>query len=266
MLNKPANQVDPDVLVEAREISIIYPNGTMGLRQESIQIFNREITVLLGPSGAGKSTLLRALNLLVRPSTGEVQVKGIGTLTNGKDIRAHRRQTGMIFQQHQLIGRLTVLENVLMGRFGHYPIWRSIFSLGNLEKNWALECLDRVGLQQKALSRCDALSGGQQQRVGIARAIAQRPSLILADEPIASLDPAASLKILSMLKSICRQDHIPAVISLHQLEYAREIADRIIGLGNGKILFDGAPDELNESVISQIYGEIKPIKHLEIAQ
>lgn len=261
MLNSKAIKNDQDVLVEAQEISVIYPNGAIGLRQASIQIFNHQITVLLGPSGAGKSTLLRALNLLVKPSAGKVKVKGMGTLTNVKNIRSHRRQTGMIFQQHQLIGRLTVLENVLMGRFGHYPIWRSIFALSKLERSWALECLDRVSLQHKALSRCDALSGGQQQRVGIARAIAQRPSLILADEPVASLDPAASLKILSMLRSICKQDHIPAVISLHQLEYARQIADRIIGLKNGEILFDGTPEDLTENVVGQIYGEIKSIDH-----
>ena len=261
MLNNKAIKNDLDVLVEAQEISVIYPNGAIGLRQASMQIFNHQITVLLGPSGAGKSTLLRTLNLLVKPSAGIVKVKGMGTLTNGKNIRSHRRQTGMIFQQHQLIGRLTVLENVLMGRFGHYPIWRSIFALSKLERSWALECLDRVGLQHKALSRCDALSGGQQQRVGIARAIAQRPSLILADEPVASLDPAASLKILSMLRSICKQDHIPAVISLHQLEYARQIADRIIGLKNGEILFDGTPEELTDNVVGQIYGEIKSIDH-----
>ena len=246
-------------LIATQDMGVIYPNGTLGLHPTSLEIFDDQITVLLGPSGAGKSTLLKALNLLVRPTTGVVKVKDIDILATKRDVRAHRRNTGMIFQQHQLVGRLTVLENVLMGRIGNYPAWRSVFSLNKKERQWALECLNRVGLKHKALSRCDALSGGQQQRVGIARAIAQRPSLILADEPIASLDPAASLRVLSMIRLICKQDKIPAVISLHQLEFARQVADRIIGLCEGKVLFDGRPEELNNDVTDQIYGEIKTL-------
>ena len=253
--NIDQNKNEPIIIT--RDMGVIYPNDIIGLHPIDLEIFSDQITVLLGPSGAGKSTLLKSLNLLVSPTTGVVEVKDIGVLTAKRDIRAHRRDTGMIFQQHQLIGRLTVLENVLMGRIGYYPAWRSIFSLNKKERQWALECVNRVGLKHKALSRCDALSGGQQQRVGIARAIAQRPSLILADEPIASLDPAASLRVLSMIRLICKQDKIPAVISLHQLEFARQIADRIIGLCEGKILFDGRPDELNTDVVNQIYGEVK---------
>jgi phosphonate transport system ATP-binding protein len=248
---------DVEVVITTQDMGVIYPNGTIGLHPISLELFSDQITVLLGTSGAGKSTLLKSLNLLVKPTTGTVEVNGIGILTQESDIRGHRRNTGMIFQQHQLIGRLTVLENVLMGRIGHYPAWRSIFSLNKKERQWALECLDRVSLQHKALSRCDALSGGQQQRVGIARAIAQRPNLILADEPIASLDPAASLRVLSMLRLICKQDKIPAIISLHQLEFARQVADRIIGLSEGKVLFDGRPKELNNDVVNQIYGVVK---------
>tara|TARA_A100001011_G_C14289997_1_gene835689 strand:+ start:1015 stop:1803 length:789 start_codon:yes stop_codon:yes gene_type:complete len=257
------DQAVVDPLIETRDLMVIYPNGTVGLTPISLEIYDHEITVLLGKSGAGKTTLLRALNLLVLPATGSVKVRNIGLLSASGNIRKHRRKTGMIFQQHQLIGRLTVLENVLMGRIGHYPVWRSVFPLGQKERRWALECLDRVGLQEKALSRCDALSGGQQQRVGIARAIAQKPSLVLADEPVASLDPAASIRVLSLLRSICKEDGIPAVISLHQLEFAREIADRIIGLGDGKILFDGTPEDLSGSAVDQIYGKIDQMKHTE---
>ena len=248
-----------DPLVSTNKMEVVYSNGVVGLNSVNLGIYDHQITVLLGPSGAGKSTLLRALNLLVTPTNGTVQVRGIGVLAHRKQIRAHRRRTGMIFQQHQLIGRLTVLENVLLGRIANYPIWRSIFPLNIEERCWALECIDRVGLQEKALSRCDALSGGQQQRVGIARAIAQRPSLILADEPVASLDPAASIRVLSLLRSICKEDGIPAVISLHQLELARQIADRVIGLGSGKVLFDGVPEELSPDVVKLIYGEIKTV-------
>ena len=244
-------------LIIAEDLEVIYPSGVVGLKPINLEIYDHQITVLLGPSGAGKSTLLRSLNLLISPTSGRVRVRNFGVLLQRSSIRLHRRQTGMIFQQHQLIGRLTVLENVLMGRIGHYPIWRSIFPLSEKERRWALECLDRVGLQEKALSRCDALSGGQQQRVGIARAIAQRPNLVLADEPVASLDPASSIRVLSLLRRICKEDGIPAVISLHQLEFARQIADRIIGLGSGQVLFDDKPEELSDNVIQQIYGEIE---------
>ena len=244
-------------VVSTQDLEVIYSNGAVGLTSVSLDIFDHQITVLLGPSGAGKSTFLRALNLLVRPTNGTVKVRNVGVLSARAGIRLHRRQTGMIFQQHQLIGRLTVLENVLMGRIGHYPIWRSIFPLNVEERRWALECLNRVGLQEKALSRCDALSGGQQQRVGIARAIAQRPSLVLADEPVASLDPVTSIRVLLLLRSICKEDGIPAVISLHQLEFASQIADRIIGLGGGKVLFDGPPEELSEVAVNKIYGQIE---------
>ena len=244
-------------LIMTEDLKIIYPNGVVGLKPANLEIYDNQITVLLGPSGAGKSTLLRALNLLVPATNGCVRVRDHGVLSRRGSIRLHRRQTGMIFQQHHLIGRLTALENVLMGRIGQYPIWRSIFPLSEEERRWALECLNRVGLQEKALSRCDALSGGQQQRVGIARAIAQRPNLVLADEPVASLDPASSIRVLSLLRRICKEDGIPAVISLHQLEFARQIADRIIGLGSGEVLFDGKPAELSDSVIKQIYGEIE---------
>ena len=244
-------------LIKTEDLEIVYPNGAVGLKPLNLEIYDHQITVLLGPSGAGKSTLLRALNFLITPTKGRINLRDLGVLTRRGSIRLHRRHTGMIFQQHQLIGRLTVLENVLMGRIGHYPVWRSIFPLNLDERRWALECLNRVGLQEKALSRCDALSGGQQQRVGIARAIAQRPNLVLADEPVASLDPAASSKILALLRRVCKEDAIPAVISLHQLEFARQVADRIIGLSGGKVLFDGKPEQLSDSVIKQLYGEIE---------
>jgi phosphonate transport system ATP-binding protein len=159
----------------------------------------------------------------------------------------------MVFQQHQLIGRLSALQNVLLSRIGHFSSFRTLFPFPQTERRWALECLERVGLIEKALARCDALSGGQQQRVGIARAIAQNPKLILADEPVASLDPASSERVLGMLRDICKQDNIPAVISLHQLEYARKFADRIIGLSNGLVVFDGPPGLLDDEALKKIY-------------
>ena len=208
----------------------------------------------LGPSGAGKSTLLRVLNRLVVPSRGSISARDLGRLEGKKTVRQHRMRTGMVFQQHQLIARLSALQNVLLSRIGRYSVVRSLLPLPATERVWALECLERVGLLEKALERCDALSGGQQQRVGIARAIAQRPDLILADEPVASLDPASSERVLASLREISREDGIPAVVSLHQLEYARRFADRIVGLSQGEVVFDGPPSSLDDTALERIYG------------
>ncbi|MGH1351384.1 MAG: phosphonate ABC transporter ATP-binding protein [Methyloligellaceae bacterium] len=239
--------------ISVDNVKVVYPNNTVALKPTSLDLTGNQVTVLLGPSGAGKSTLLRVLNHLVTPTSGEIITREFGSLNSRKSLRKHRRNTAMVFQQHQLIGRLTVLQNVLLSRVGNYSFWRTLFPLPDAERHRALECLERVGLFEKALERCDALSGGQQQRVGIARAIAQNPGMILADEPVASLDPATSERVLELLQSICRQDNIPAVISLHQLEYARKYADRIIGLSHGQIVFDGQPEELKDNVLHKIY-------------
>ena len=259
MLNKTPTDVltppaDRTPFVELEGVQVTYGKSFVALQPVDIAFSDDQITVLLGPSGAGKSTLLRALNYLVRPSSGCVTIRDIGPLKNAKAIRAHRQRTGMVFQQHQLISRLTAVQNVLLSRVGNYSFLRSLLPLPHSEREWALECLDRVGLFDKALERCDALSGGQQQRVGIARAIAQRPHIVLADEPVASLDPTSSIRVLTLLRDVCRQDGIPAIISLHQLEYARQFADRIVGLSHGSIVYDGPPAGLTEDVLTRIYG------------
>ena len=156
-------------------------------------------------------------------------------------MRAHRRRTGMVFQQHQLIGRLSVLANVLTGRLGYHSGLRTLLPFSAAEKRLALAAIERVGLLDHALRRADQLSGGQQQRVGIARALAQQPAIVLADEPVASLDPATAERVLALLHRICREDGITAVVSLHQLEFARRFADRIVGLARGEVVFDGPP-------------------------
>ena len=244
----------PAPFIQVRDISVTYPNDTVALKPISTHLNDHDITVLLGPSGAGKSTLLRVLNHLVVPTSGEVIVLNTGALSSGAVLRQHRRQTGVIFQRHQLIGRLSAMHNVLIGRIGHYGGLRTLLPMPKVEQHWALECLERVELLDKALMRCDLLSGGQQQRVGIARALAQKPRLILADEPVASLDPASSERVMDLLRTICKQDQIPTVISLHQLDYARAYADRIIGLSSGEIVYDGAPDDLNDEPLQRIYG------------
>ncbi len=253
MLDRTVDQsVSP--FIELRGVKVVYGNKTLALKTTDIDFADDEVTVLLGPSGAGKSTLLRVLNHLVKPNAGTVKIRDVGALRDRKVVRTHRLRTAMVFQQHQLIARLSALQNVLLSRIGNYSFLRSLFPLPVEERRWALECLDRVGLFEKALTRCDALSGGQQQRVGIARAIAQKPNLILADEPVASLDPASSERVLTSLREICQQDRIPAIISLHQLEYARAYADRIVGLSQGAVVFDGPPSNLTEDVLDEIYG------------
>ena len=234
-------------MIQVDSLEVVYPNGTRALAHANLTFAAGAFTVLLGPSGAGKSTLLRTLNGLVRPSAGRISVEGIGELRDGRNVRLHRRRTGMIFQQHQLIGRATVLANVLIGRLGYHSGLRTLLPFSAEEKRRALDAIERVGLIGCALRRCDQLSGGQQQRVGIARALVQAPALILADEPVASLDPATADRVLGLLHGICKADGITAIVSLHQLEFARRYADRIIGLAQGAVVFDGPPAKLGSA-------------------
>lgn len=242
-------------MIELKDVSVVYRGGTVGLQPTTISFRPNEVTVLLGLSGAGKSTLLRTLNYLNRPTTGAVHLGEGRQLSDARTLRDHRRRTAMIFQQHQLISRYTALQNVLIGRLGRYPAWRTLAPFPQQDRELALHSLDRVGLLDKALERVDALSGGQQQRVGIARALAQEPRLILADEPVASLDPATSRRVLGQLKAICEEDRIPAIVSLHQIELARDFAHRIVGLRDGRVIFDSSPSDLEDSVLNRIYGE-----------
>ena len=172
---------DTHVVLSTDSLEVVYENGTRALSPTSLKFFQGEFVVLLGSSGAGKSTLLRCLNGLVSPSSGEVMATDIGNLSNTAHLRLHRRHTGMVFQQHHLIGRLSVLANVLIGRLGYHSALASLVPWSRIEKEGALAALDRVGLLDRALDRADQLSGGQQQRVGIARALVQRPKLLLAD-------------------------------------------------------------------------------------
>jgi phosphonate transport system ATP-binding protein len=245
-------------MIDLDDISVSYGTGTRALTDVSVRIRRGELTVLLGPSGAGKSTLLRCLNLLTRPSAGRVTVEGLGTPTGGVRLRAHRRRTAMIFQQHQLIPQASVLRNVLIGRLGFHGTLRSLFPLPRGDRAMAMESLHRVGLLDKALERAAHLSVGQQQRVGIARALTQQPRLILADEPVASLDPTTARAVLSLLRCVCMEDGITAVVSLHQVDYAREFADRVIGLMGGTLIFDGDASSLTDGRLERLYGPGTP--------
>ena len=243
-------------MINIENVTVAF-GGKPALRDVSLRFRKGEFVVLLGPSGAGKSTLLRCLTAMVRPSAGRVCTADFGTLDRNAAIRRHRRQTAMIFQQHQLIRRYTALRNVLLGRISAYSTIRSLFPLPQREYGRAVECLDRVGLRHKSLDRVDNLSGGEQQRVGIARALIGDPELILADEPVASLDPAAAHRVLRLLRTICSESGISAVVSLHQPEFATAYADRIVGISQGSVVFDGVPGELSGDGINELYGTSK---------
>jgi phosphonate transport system ATP-binding protein len=248
-----------DPTVSLHSARVVFPDGAIALDNVSLAFDERAFTVLLGPSGAGKSTLLRCLNLLVAPTRGSVHCRGLGLLcgdaaVHARLLRQHRGRTAMIFQSHQLIGRHSALKNVLLGRLAHHGTFRTFLPLPRRDRVIALSCLERVGLSDLSLQRTDRLSGGQRQRVGIARALAQEPRLILADEPVASLDPATAESVLALLHRVCREDGLTAIVSLHQLGFARRFADRVVGLARGSVVFDGPPDALGSAELRAIYG------------
>jgi phosphonate transport system ATP-binding protein len=235
----------------------IYPNGTKGVDDVSLTIDKGEFLVLIGLSGSGKSTLLRCINRLVEPSSGRVIFDGQDvTAARGGDLRRIRRQMGMIFQQFNLVKRVSVFSNALAGRLGYRSTAATM--AGRASKDdvaLAFENLGRVGILEKTYQRADALSGGQQQRVGIARALMQRPRLMLADEPVASLDPATSHSVMKYLEEINRKDGITVICSLHFLSLARRYGTRVVALNAGRIVFDGSPAEIDERRFKDIYGE-----------
>jgi phosphonate transport system ATP-binding protein len=240
-------------MIEVRGLSKRY-GDLVALVDVSLQVAAGEMVVVLGPSGAGKSTLLRCINRLVTPSGGEVRIAGEAAPGSRAGLRRLRSQVGMIFQDHNLVPRLSVLKNVLAGRLSRMPLWLSLIQLFRAEDiRIALDCLKRVELEERAWSRADRLSGGQQQRVGIARALAQQPGAILADEPVASLDPNSARLVLGDLKRASRELGIAVLCNLHQVGYAVEFADRIVGIHAGRVVFEGTPDALDDRALGRIY-------------
>jgi phosphonate transport system ATP-binding protein len=226
------------------------------LHHIDLSVSKGEFVVILGASGAGKSTLLRCINHLTEPTTGEINVDGVQSRGDRAGLRRVRRDVAMIFQHYNVVPRLSVLKNVLTGRLSAMPAVLSWFQMFPREDiNIARESLRRVGLEAKADVRTDTLSGGQKQRVGIARALAQRPKVILADEPVASLDPKTSRSVLSCLREASRESGITVICNLHQVDYAMEFGERIIGVAGGRIVFEGRPDELTEEALHRIYPE-----------
>ena len=232
-----------------------YKNQHVALKGIDLTINEGEFVVIIGPSGAGKSTLIRTINQLVEPTSGEVIFKG-KTLTHSskKELREYRAKIGMIFQHYNLINRTNVLKNVLHGRLGQVSLLTSTLGLYSQEdRQLAVELLKTVGLEEHMYKKAGELSGGQMQRVGICRAIMQKPDLILADEPIASLDPKSSKKVMSHLKAITEERGLTCLVNLHQVEIAKKYATRIIGVKAGEIVFDGLPSGLTQDVIAHIY-------------
>lgn len=237
-------------------VSKTYPNGVKGLSHINLTINDGEFVSIIGLSGAGKSTLLRSVNRLNDVTEGEITIDGVSLTRAGKkELRRIRRRIGMISQQFNLVKRSTVQKNVLSGRLGYYSTWKSILGLFSKEDyERTKDALERVDLQDKLHSRCDELSGGQQQRVSIARTLVQQADIILADEPVASLDPVTTQKIMKDLQNINTTLGKTVIVNIHSVELARSFSTRIIALKAGKIVFDGAPEELTDERLIAIYG------------
>ncbi|QED46185.1 phosphonate ABC transporter ATP-binding protein [Cytobacillus dafuensis] len=253
-------------MIEFNNVSKTYPNGVKGLNNINLKIEEGEFVVIVGLSGAGKSTLLRSINRLIEISDGEILIEGKSiTKAKGSELRRIRRDIGMIFQSFNLVKRSSVLRNVLSGRVGYHSTLRTILGLFPKEDvNLAFDALERVNILEKAYSRATELSGGQQQRVSIARALAQEAKIILADEPVASLDPLTTKQVMNDLKRINQELGITTIVNLHFIDLAREYATRIIGLRAGEVVFDGPVSEATDEKFSEIYG--RPIMKDELLE
>ncbi|MET3111923.1 phosphonate ABC transporter ATP-binding protein [Salinicoccus halitifaciens] len=248
--------IERPVIMQVKDLYKNYTKDTKVLKNINFDIKEGELLSIIGPSGAGKSTLLRTINRMIEPTSGEI-IFGDENITKlkGRGLRKMRTDIGMIFQHYNLVDRLSVFENVLHGLLGYKNSLQGIFSLySEEEKEKALEIITELGIEDHIYKRCDELSGGQKQRVGIARALIQDPKIILCDEPIASLDPKASMVIMEYLKRISRERGITVIVNLHQVDVAKKYSDRMIGLNAGEIVFNDVPEELDQGVVTKIYG------------
>ena len=264
-LEVTGNEIDTASKKELKQMPVImsienlnkeYSKGKSVLKGINFNIKQGELLSIIGPSGAGKSTLLRSINRMIEPTSGKITFddKDI-TGVKGKELRKMRTNIGMIFQHYNLVDRLSVFENVMHGTLGYKNSLQGIFSMyTESEKEEALDIITELGIQDHIYKRCDELSGGQKQRVGIARALVQKPKIILCDEPIASLDPSSSRVIMEHLRKICSEKGITVIVNLHQVDVAKNYSDRIIGLNSGQIVYNGHPSEIDKEVIQSIYG------------
>jgi len=255
-------------MLEIKNLVKSYGKGELILKGLNFSTGDRKLTAIIGSSGAGKSTMFRCINRLVTADSGEILFEGVDLLKlRGKQLQQARRQIGMIFQGYNLVDRLTVMENVLSGRLGYVSLFQGVFRKFPADDvDHAYQLLKRVGLSQYINKRCDELSGGERQRVGAARALMQNPSILLADEPTASLDPKTSELIMELIANLAEELDLPVLINLHNVAQAKHYASRIVGLRDGIIVFDGKPDELTHDQLELIYagkGELKEQKENE---
>ena len=244
-------------MLEIKQLVKKYRTGDLALNGVDLKVEKGQVMALIGPSGAGKSTLIRCVNRLEAPTSGEIWFNGenIVKLRSGK-LRKARRNMGMIFQEYALVERLTVMENVLSGRLGYVGFWRSYLrKFPQTDVKEAFRLLEKVGLEKMFNKRADELSGGQRQRVGIARALIQNPDILLVDEPTASLDPKTSRQIMRLITELCEEQQLAAIINIHDVALAQMFSERIVGLREGSIVYDGSPDDLKPDVLTEIYGE-----------
>ena len=242
-------------MISFNDVSKVYPNGVTGLDHVNLTIEQGEFVGIIGLSGAGKSTLLRSINRMHDISSGELLVNDMEVKNlKGRELRKFRRKIGMIFQSFNLVNRTSVIRNVLMAKVPEMSFWRVLLGIFSKEdKIQALECLDKVGILEKAYIRADQLSGGQQQRVALARTLAQNPEIILADEPVAALDPVTAKQVMDDFRKINKEMNISILINIHHVELALEYADRIIGIRAGKIVYDGPSANVTQEVLNMIY-------------
>jgi phosphonate transport system ATP-binding protein len=242
-------------MVEVQNLAKVFPNAYQALNDVSFTLHGGEFVGVIGRSGAGKSTLLRCLNGLIPITSGSVRIDGVDRATLSDSARLKmRRRIGFIFQEFNLVGRLTAMQNVLTGRLGYMNEFEALLGYyGHSHRTIAAACLKRVNMLHRAYSRADFLSGGEKQRVSIAQALAQQPVLLLADEPVASLDPELTWGIMGDLKRVAKEANVPTVVNIHDLETAKHFAERIIGIAGGRILYDGPPSLLTNETLREIY-------------
>lgn len=246
-------------------VSKTYPNGVQALKNVNLAINDGEFVAIIGLSGAGKSTLLRAINNMHEITEGNIYIDDVDISgLRGKELRLMRRNIGMIFQSFNLVKRMNVFNNVLAGRVAYHSTFKTVFGLFPREEDKliALEALETMGILEKAFTRADQLSGGQQQRVALARALAQEPKVILADEPVASLDPITTISVMNDFKKINTELGITIIANMHHVDLALKYATRIIGIKGGEIVFDGPVDKVDEDILFNIYG--RNIRHDEM--
>ena len=234
----------------------VYPGGVVGLKQVNLRIGKGEFVAIIGLSGAGKSTLIRTVNRMIDVTSGQVIVDGVDVMTlKGKSLRRFRRKVGMIFQSFNLVTRSTVVKNVLASRVPDMNFFKVLLGLYTKQQELdALTALDRVGILEKAYTRCDQLSGGQQQRVALARTLNQNPAIILADEPVAALDPVTARQVMSDFKQINQDMQIAILLNIHHVDLALDYADRVIGIRAGEIVYDGPSAQVTQEILDDIYG------------